>query len=226
MNESLIEYIRKHLEYGTDIDKVKKTLLDAGHDIGIVEQHINHVLKHRKLKWFIKKHVKIGTDIDRLKQYLLNAGYDINIVEEHINDALKAKKNKKYILISVVLILVVLVASFGIYYYTINFKKTTQIVINETKEAEIKYQKNLEILNKAIIANDSSACQSIDENMLKTECQKKFTYNISNATSEECGEECMSKEILNQALINHNASLCAEIISDDTRKICEQSLKD
>ena len=92
MDQRLIDFIKKHVEIGSDILMVKELLLNAGHDIYIVEEHINHVLRDKKVKEFIVKHVKIGTDIERIKQALLDAGYDIKIVEEHIEHALKLKK--------------------------------------------------------------------------------------------------------------------------------------
>ena len=59
MNEKLIEYLKKHVEKGTDMEKVKQALLGAGHDISTIEEHINHVLKYKKSREFIKKHKKV-----------------------------------------------------------------------------------------------------------------------------------------------------------------------
>ena len=48
MNERLIEFIKKHIEIGHDTAKIKQVLVNAGHDIAIVEEHINHVIKSKK----------------------------------------------------------------------------------------------------------------------------------------------------------------------------------
>ena len=124
MNEKLAEYIKKHVEHGTNIDELKQSLLNAGHDISIVEQYINYVVRHRKIKDYIKRHVKIGSDIYKLKQYLVKAGYDINIVEGHINDALKSGEKSKKILIGFALAAaLILISAAGFYSFKFMNKK-------------------------------------------------------------------------------------------------------
>ena len=52
MNEKLTEYIRKRIELKHDINEIKYALVHAGHDIAVVEEHINHVLHTKKSKKF------------------------------------------------------------------------------------------------------------------------------------------------------------------------------
>ena len=224
MDEKLVEYIKKHVEHGTNIDELKQSLLNAGHDISIVEQHINYVVRHRKIKDYIKRHVKIGSDIDKLKQYLVRAGYDINIVEEHINDALKAEKKRKKILIGFALaVILILISATGFYSFEFMNKKLS-LPINESREAEIKYKQNIEIFNQALISNDSNVCDKIVDNKLKEDCQRKFSTNISNETINDTDESAASKELLNKALITRNASICAEIQNTAIQVQCNQIL--
>lgn len=229
MNDKLIEWIKTNVEKGHEVHKIRQALLRAGHDIRVVEQHLNHVLKHRKLKEYIKRHVRIGSDIDRLKQYLLNAGYDINIVEEHVNDALKEKKNKKRILTTIIAAISILILIVGFFYYYSGSNKKTGLEIDESKIAEIKYQKGLEIFNRALISNDTAICDEIEDSNLKEVCKRRFLSNISNETIGGIGNESItvkeSKELLNKALISRNASFCLDI-KDNTIKIqCEEILK-
>ncbi len=179
---------------------------------------------------FLKKHMERGSDMDKVKQALLNAGHDIYTVEEHLRNALEDKNNMRHKLTTptlsiAVLIIVVIISAAGFYYFPDLYKKTDS-VINESRNAEIENQKNLEMFNKALITNDMTACNNIQDDKLKEECQGKLLFNISNATRENASEELqLGNEILNKALITHNKSLCVEIMDEIMKNICEQKLE-
>ena len=227
MNEKLTVYIRKRIELKHDINEIKNDLVQAGHDIIIVEQHINHVLNHRKIKDYIKWHVKIGSDINKLKQYLVNTGYDLNIIEEHINNTLKSKKTKNHILITSIIAIAILLSFAGFYFFKI-IKKQSNLYLNEEKKSDKLYKKDMVFFNKALIINDFSVCELIADSGLKAECRYRLlnaSIKAANETADLCDESCRSKEILNKALITHNISFCVEIIDYAFRKVCEQNLK-
>ena len=229
MNEELSEYIRRKMERGTDVEELKQALLSAGHEIRVVEEHINHVLKHRKLKEFIKKHVEIGTDIHKLRQYLINAGYDIKIIEGHISESLEHKKKKKNILI-IVLIIAIAILVLGFFSlkssYFENVNQKTEIKINESNNQNIEYQNNLGFFNKALVSKDVAFCDKINDSNLNEECKRKFSSNIHNETKEKISNESPSdkesKELLNKALINNNASICLDIADISIKSSCDQ----
>ncbi|MBI2659244.1 hypothetical protein HYX05_04070 [Candidatus Woesearchaeota archaeon] len=226
MDERLIGFIRRSLESGHGINRIRKALLDAGHDIKIVEEHISHISNpkqnHEKLRIFIKKHVERGSDMEKIKQDLVNVGHDIKIVEEYISHELKVKKNRKYAVLFLVAALAVLVVIAGIYYFPASAKKT-KIVANNPEEAVARNQKDIENFNKALLSNDPSFCDAILDISLKSECQKKFFHNASNGIQEI--NISASKELLNKALIQHNISICAEINDYDVQLQCEKILK-
>lgn len=226
MNERLVEFIKRSLENGHDINRIRQALLDAGHDLKIVEEHISHVANpqqnQKKLKEFIKKHVEKGSDMEKIRQNLVNVGHDIEIVEEYINHELMAKKKRKYVILSLVAVLVIAIAIIGIYYFSASAKKT-KLAIGNPKEAEFRNKKDIENFNKALLSNDNSLCDTILDISLKSECQKRFFHNVSN----EIGEVniSVSKELLNKALIQHNASICAEIKDSELKLQCEKILR-
>lgn len=228
MNEKLIEYLKEHVEKGSDMERVKQALLNAGHDIYTIEEHINHVLKHKKAMEYIKKHIEIGSDIDKVKQALLNAGYDISIVEEQLRSALEDDKNRRHKpkninLPIAVIILVVIISVAGFYYFS-NLNKKTDLTINESRIEEIKYQKNLDIFNQALITNDTNVCDKIEGGALRNECQRKFETGLNKTEEKISFNETADKKSFNMALINHNASICLEIIDASLRNQCGQIL--
>lgn len=180
MNERLLEYLRKHIEKGSDMENVKQALIRAGHDIKIVEEHINQA------------------------------------IENQIN---KKQRIRKYVAISIIGLAAVVILFIAFYFFP--YYKKTDLAVNETQLVDIN-KKNLEIFNKALISNDTTICEQIEDNKLKEECKRKFGYNISNETIDEAFE---SKELLNKALINHNISLCVEIKDDTIKEQCEQILE-
>lgn len=61
MNERLLEYLKKHIEKDSDMEKVKQALIRAGHDIKIVEEHVNQAIENQiNKKQRIRKHVAIS----------------------------------------------------------------------------------------------------------------------------------------------------------------------
>ena len=228
MNERLIEFLKKHLERGSDMKEVKQALLSAGHDIYTVEEHMNHVLKYKKAREFIKKHIEIGSDIEKVKQALLNAGYDINIVEEQLRNALEDKSNRRHKLVTptlsiAVLIIAVIISAAGFYYFS-NLYKKTDLTINESRIENIKYQKNLEIFNKALIANDTDVCGKIEDSELRNDFKKRFEFDLNKTEEKTNFTETADKKILDKALVNHNLSICSEIADALMKGQCEQIL--
>ena len=227
MDQRLIDFIKKHVEIGSDILMVKELLLNAGHDIYIVEEHINHVLRDKKVKEFIVKHVKIGTDIERIKQALLDAGYDIKIVEEHIEHALKLKKKIRNIniLLAVSLLTLFLILVIG-FFYIFNFDKETKSIEQNVQTFDTnEYQKNLEIFNQALIDKNISICEEINDIDLSNECKSKLQQRQNQNNNQSCDETCVNKQFLNNALISRNSSYCLEITNPAMKNQCEQILR-
>ncbi|MBS3104980.1 hypothetical protein J4234_01875 [Candidatus Woesearchaeota archaeon] len=225
MDERLVEFIKRSLESGYDINRIKQALLDAGHDLKIVEEHISHVAKpqqnQKKLREFIKKHVEKGSGMEKIKQDLVNAGHDIEAVEEYISHELMAKKNRKYAMLSLVAVLVIVIAIAGIYYFSASAKKT-RLGVDNPEEKVARNQKDIENFNKALLNNDNSSCDMILDVSLKSECQKRFFHNASNEIEEV--NMSATRELLNKALIQRNISLCAEIKDYDIKLQCESIL--
>jgi len=221
MDEKLLNYIKKHLEIGTDIQLVRQALLNAGYYIETVEEHINYAIqsKDEKLIAFIKKHIDLGTDIDKLKQVLVNAGYHAAVVEEHISNSIKtfkAKKRKKYILISSIATIALIISVVFANQFISSNKKIEYAgnTSNYTHQDE-----NLGFLNEALIKKDVVICDMISDDNLKEVCQSKFLSNISVNVS-ACDEQCQNATLLNKAIIENNSSVCSDIGSEELRNKC------
>lgn len=221
MNKKLKEFIEKYIEKGVHISRLRQYLVNSGYNLELIEAHINLVLKE-----FIKKHIRLGHEIDKIKQFLLNAGYEIEVVEEHLNHALRTKKNFRYILIFIALVLAILV-TVSAFYYSYNPNKKPEVT---SENISSKLQKeSLEFFNQALIKNDTTTCDSIQDSILKEECQRRFLSNLSNVSNETLpsfyNESNIDKELLNKALISHNVSICSEIVDYLMKSQCEQVLK-
>ncbi len=179
-----------------------------------------------RLIGYIKRNVERGHDIEKIKQVLINAGHDIRVVEGHAAHVLRLKKkNTKYISIALVF-LAILILVIGGYYLIGYYKKPKITAVNQIQSAELQQQKNLADFNNALISNDQSLCNNINDERLREECQRRFLSNISNEAI-EINESLVvkeSKELLNKALINHNTSICTEIKDDTIKNQCEQIL--
>ncbi len=87
MNEKLLEWIKKNLERGHDSEKIKNILINAGHDISVVEEHINQVIKLKKNKKYMQVAAVLITTIIIL-------GISINYFSG-LNKSTKFQKNSE-----------------------------------------------------------------------------------------------------------------------------------
>lgn len=185
MNEKLIEYLKKHLESGSDMEKVRQALVNAGHDIKIVEEHMNHILKYKKSRDYIKKHIDFGLDIGKARQNLLNAGYDIHIVEEQLRSALENDKNRRHkiktLKLSIAAVILAIIISVAGFYFFSRLDNKKVPGFDDLRIQETKYQKDLdifnetadkEILNRALINHDVKICDEIAGDSIKSICRK------------------------------------------------------
>lgn len=264
MDERLIQYIKKHVEKGFSTDRIRQVLLNAGHEANVVEEHIRHAVGsaiNKHLIEYIQKNLEAGYPGAAIKQALLKAGYEINIVEKHIEHVLEVKraqlehmkkylkpspkvktaeesikhaaslKTRKKILTASIAIIAIIISVIGFYYFS-DFNKKTEVKSESIVGDE---NKNLDLLNNALIKNDESLCNNIEDANLREQCKNAFTFN------ETCDEECENKKIFNLAIIKNNKSICIGIkdekikedcnnifdkpVVDETEKVCDEACK-
>lgn len=186
MDKKLIKFIDNHVERGIHLNRQKQHLIDSGYDSGIVEKHIEHALKS-----YIKKRLSLGHEIEEIKHFLSDIGYEMAIIEKHLNHAIKFNKNKKYSLLTILTLIVIIILLIGLYQSSnlFNSNQKTGIAIlsnvsdktidvsdesieDKTNESSDNSLVSKELLNKALITHDAALCNEIDDNALNILCRQ------------------------------------------------------
>ena len=200
MDEKLIEYIEKRMELGHEIEEIKKTLQEAGHDISVIEQHLNHVMNRKnveeKMKEFIKKHMKRGVGKDKIREYLVNAGHREDVVEKNINNAIRKRKNSQIIRLSFGIGIIVATV---IILYLFGFGGKSHTNIAEKQFAD----SNLSILSPTEPLSPSGA----------------------PSVKEECDQACKDKPLLDKAIVTRDITICNDLKDPSSKTWCQDFLK-
>src|SRR3989338_6702390 len=251
MNEKLTGYIRKNAERGFSTDMTRQTLLRAGYDANVVEEHMRHAFGpgiKNYLIGYIRKNLEAGYHKDVIKNALLKAGYGINEVEDHIKHILgshpkthfidKIKLDfgtnaEKKLIVALIAIGVIVVSVLSFNYF---FGSDKEIEAPNAGLGTVSTpEEALNLMNKALIKNDETICDQIGDADLMEQCKNTFAIN------EPCDEECENKKMFNLAIIKNNESLCIGIIDEkikedgnnifnkplvnETEKICDEACK-
>lgn len=178
---------------------------------------------NQKLIEFIKKHLKKGIEIQKIKHFLINSGYELKIVEEHIEYAINSSRHKKYLSTITIILAVLSISAIGFYLFSPN--KKTDLKFNGKTNAKIEYHQDIGLFNEALIANDTSICNSISDKQLKHECEIQFLFNTYNETNKKfCDALCINKNFLDKALIKRDISSCSNITDVSIKKECQRIL--
>ena len=184
MDEKLIQFIKKHVEIGSDMSKVKQALLSAGWEVKIIEAHIEHVLKSKRVKRELPKiisplNIAIAVSIIiAIGLYFFSnikiGGREVNKTENNAEET--SKKDIK--ILNTAIINNDSSACEGI--SDINLKEQCltrlepPVYVNLTNTTCDANCQSIQLLNMALITNNNTLCFKIIEPSIKENCKQVF----------------------------------------------------
>lgn len=186
MNEKLVEYLKKHAEIGSDINKVKRALINVGWDAKTVEEHISHVFRAKKES---KKPLKTG--------FLFLIVIFVLIVAASAYYLSGFKKEEKTAVAALIK-----PADRSMEFFNLALLKSDISACDEIKDANLKQEchkkflpamgnatqecdavcKNKELLNRALISSNATLCLEIADAPTKENCERAFAKKNGNQT--------------------------------------------
>ncbi|MFQ5474754.1 MAG: hypothetical protein ACE5DM_02860 [Candidatus Nanoarchaeia archaeon] len=117
---SLVDYIKKQLEQGLNLDQVKAQLKEQGYDPSEVDSSAQYAFnlennpqlaqnqRIEQLSVYVEQQLKAGYQVPQIKQYLINSGYPYYEVDSAINLIQKPKREEHHVLIAAIVIIVLM----------------------------------------------------------------------------------------------------------------------
>jgi len=228
MEKTVEDYIKKQLSKGVPLQKIKKALIDVGHDVNMVEKKVKdeeeYLLRERikkdkhtdkkldlELLHYIKVGMKLGKELDDISKELLVAGHDINKIKVHI-DHVKSKQSTtvKLLGFSITIIFILAIGALALFFLSPSSSvQEPEPLLNEHEKCLMDCSDNFCItkcnndnhLVKALADVDKDRCDQITDEAMKTSCNDLIIRKL--ATNER------------------NPELCSQISREDIAESCK-----
>jgi len=234
MNKAVEEYIKKELSKGVPIEKIKKALIDVGHDVRDVEKRLRNeeetLLKQtikkdtntdRELDYELLKYIhvgmKLGKHMDVISKELLMAGHDINKINRHV-EHVKKKEHKGLKLFGIIAGVMMLILFIGFAFYML-MPMTAHLFEPKIPEETIfdpDYEKCVE---QCVIDGCEQVCRN--DMYLAMAMQEQNSSKCEIITDPDTKQSCRDLLIRRKAVEGRNLDTCNEISQVDMIQYCK-----